>query len=114
MKNCQSITNWGHEHVDHVKAWDERGYRKDVERRTVDWDTYHEHIKRYDNGVKYRLCLRPQWTSADVALLEEDDSEDEACRDHLRELKGEFREYAPLMNRMVSSVIYCFELSAVG
>jgi hypothetical protein len=49
-------------------------------------------------------------TSADIASLEEDDSEDEAYRDHLRELKGEFREYAPLMNRVVSGLLYCFEL----
>lgn len=103
-QHCQSITDWGHEHADHVKAWDERRYRKDNERRGVDWDAYNEHMKWYDDGVKFRVRLRPQWTSADIASLEEDDSEDEAYRASLRELKGEFREYAPLMNRVASEL----------
>ncbi|XBJ06481.1 hypothetical protein VPH35_012135 [Triticum aestivum] len=74
-KNCQSITDWGHEHQEYVKKWDERRYRKDSERRVVHWDTYRErHLKWYDDGVKYRVRLRPQWTEDDIAELEEDDS----------------------------------------
>ncbi|XBH97812.1 hypothetical protein VPH35_127430 [Triticum aestivum] len=109
-KNCQSITDWGHEHQEYVKAWDERRYRKDSERRVVNWNTYRErHLKWYDDGVKYRVRLRPQWTEDDIAELEEDDSEDEAYRGRLRDLEGDFREYAPLMNRVVSGVLICFE-----
>ena len=59
-KNCQSITDWGHEHQAYVKMWDERRYRKDSERRVVNWNTYREHhLKWYDDGVKYRVRLRP-------------------------------------------------------
>ena len=109
-KNCQSITDWGHEHQEYVKMWDERSYRKDSERRVVHWDTYCErHLKWYDDGVKYRVRLRPQWTDDDISELEEDDSEDEAYRGRLRDLEGDFREYAPLMNRVVSGVLICFE-----
>ena len=109
-KNCQSITDWGHEHQEYVKMWDERRYRKDSERRVVHWDTYHErHLKWYDDGVKYCVRLRPQWMEDDIAELEEDDSEDEAYRGRLRDLEGDFREYAPLMNRVVSGVLICFE-----
>ncbi|XBI02588.1 hypothetical protein VPH35_131106 [Triticum aestivum] len=109
-KNCQSITDWQHEHQEYVKMWDERRYRKDSERRVVHWDTYCErHLKWYDDGVKYRVRLRPQWTEDDIAELEEDDSEDEAYRGRLRDLEGDFREYAPVMNRVVSGVLICFE-----
>ena len=105
-KNCQSITDWGYEDKDHMQAWDERRYHKDSERRVVQWDTYHErHLKWYDDGVKYCVRLRPQWTEDDITELEEDDSEDEAYRGRLRDLKGDFREYAPLMNRVVSGVL---------
>ncbi|XBI10041.1 hypothetical protein VPH35_137437 [Triticum aestivum] len=90
-KNCQSITDWGHEHQEYVKAWDERRYRKDGERRVVNWDTYRErHLKWYDDGVKYCVRLRPQWMEDDIAELEEDDSEDEAYRGRLRDLEGAF------------------------
>lgn len=58
----------------------------------------------YDDGVKYRVRLRPQWTAADIASLQEDDSEDEGYHDSIRELKGEFREYAPLMHRAASEL----------
>ena len=50
-KNCQSITDWGHEHADHMKAWEERRHDKDTEGRAVDWDAYAEHMKWYDDGV---------------------------------------------------------------
>ena len=43
--------------------------------------------------------------AGDIASLQEDDSDDEAYNDSIRELKGEFREYAPLMNRVVSCVL---------
>ena len=53
----------------------------------------------YDDGIKFRLRLRPRWTEADMASLqEEEDSEDEAYKRNLREMQGDFREYAPLMN----------------
>jgi hypothetical protein len=59
----------------------------------------------YDDGVKFRLRLRPQWTAADIASLqEEEDSENEAYRRSLRDMQGDFREYAPLMNRVVSFI----------
>ena len=40
-------------------------------------------------------------THISVQGAKEDDSDEEAYRDSLKELKGEFREYAPLMNRVV-------------
>ena len=59
----------------------------------------------YDDGIKFRLRLRPRWTEADMASLqEEEDSEDEAYKRNLREMQGDFREYAPLLNRVVSFV----------
>lgn len=87
-----------------MKAWNERRYRKDGERRGVDWDEYGQHMIWCDDGEKYCVRLRPQWTAADVASLQEDDSEDEAYHDGIRELNGEFREFGPLMHRAASEL----------
>lgn len=66
----------------------------------VDWEAYEEHLKWFDDGIKYRLRLRPQWTAADITSLEEDNPEEEAYNANIRETKGEFREYAPLIKRV--------------
>jgi hypothetical protein len=97
--------DWVKEHETYVKMWDERRFRKDGERSGIDWNVYERHMHWYDDGVKFRLRLRPQWTAANIASLEEEeDSEDEAYRRSLRDMQCDFREYAPLMNRVVSFV----------
>jgi hypothetical protein len=110
-KNNQSISNWGEKHKDRVREWDERTYRKDDEKLVPDADAYEAHMRWYDDNAKFRVRLRPQWTTADIASLEEDDTDEEPYRDSLRDLKGGLRVYAPLVNRVISSpVLHCFEL----
>ena len=101
----QSILDWADEHKSFVTMWDERTFRKDKERSGICWNVYERHMNWYDDGIKFRLRLRPRWTEADMASLqEEEDSEDEAYKRNLRDMQGDFREYAPLMNRVVSFV----------
>ncbi|KAE8817980.1 Strictosidine synthase 1 [Hordeum vulgare] len=47
---------------------------------------------------------REEWTVVDIASLQEDDSDDQAYKGSLRELEGDLREYAPLMNIVASEV----------
>jgi hypothetical protein len=100
----QSIVNWGETHEKYVKEWNEWKCRKDTERRVIDWNEFEDHLRWYDDGTKYRLRLRPQWTTADAEELYDDCSENEAYNESIRELNSGFREYAPLMNRVVSRV----------
>ncbi|KAE8808304.1 Strictosidine synthase 1 [Hordeum vulgare] len=102
----QSIVDWGEIHVKYVQQWNERQGRKDRERRVLDWDDYEAHRLCYDDGNKYCLRLRPQWTTEDIKDLYDDDSDSEAYNDNIRELKGGFREYAPLMNRILNKSIF--------
>jgi hypothetical protein len=102
-KKNQSITDWGEEHKTHVTEWNQRNFRKDGERRVTDWNTYEgEHMRWYDDARKHRLRLRPQWTTEDIAELERDDPEEEAYQTDLRDMHSGFREFAPLINRVVS------------
>ncbi|XBI12105.1 hypothetical protein VPH35_139021 [Triticum aestivum] len=101
----QSILDWADEHKSFVTMWDERTFRKDGETSGICWNVYERHMNWYDDGIKFRLRLRPRWTEADMASLqEEEDSEDEVYKRNLRDMQGDFREYAPLMNRVVSFV----------
>lgn len=100
----RSIIDWGEQHARYVKEWTEWKTRKDVERKVIDWDEYEDHMWWYDDGIKHRLRLRPQRTTADAKELYDDGSENEAYHDNIRELKGRFREYGPLMNRMSSEL----------
>ncbi|KAI5007746.1 hypothetical protein ZWY2020_008794 [Hordeum vulgare] len=61
-------------------------------------------MRCYGDGIKNRLRLRPQWTTADAEELYDDGSENEAYHDNIRELQGGFREYAPLMNIISSEL----------
>ena len=63
----------------------------------------------YDDGIKHRLRLRPQWTTADAEDMFDDASENEAYNESIRELQGGFREYGPLMNTK-----RCFYLFSTG
>ena len=65
----QSITDWEAEHARYVKEWNEWKGRKDTERRVIDWDEYEDHMLWYDDGIKHRLRLRPQWTTTDAEDL---------------------------------------------
>ena len=104
-QTCQKITDWAHHHKDYVKMWRERRYRKERDMAMVDWDEYEEtHLKWFDDGMKYCLRLRPKWTAADITSLEADNPEEEAYNANLRRTQGDFREYAPLLNRVVSCV----------
>ena len=103
-KNCQAIYDYGEEHVAYMQAWGERRYLKDGEKRVVDWDVTVRHMSWYDDDVKYHVRLRPQWAAADIASLSSDDPEEQAYNANIRESLGEFREYALLMNRVVSCV----------
>nr|XP_045087400.1 nucleolin-like [Aegilops tauschii subsp. strangulata] len=58
----------------------------------------------YDDGIKHRLRLRPQWTTADAEDLFDDAPENEAYTESIRQLQGGFREYGPLMNRVSSEL----------
>nr|XP_040245942.1 nucleolin-like [Aegilops tauschii subsp. strangulata] len=75
-----------------------------MERRVIDWDEYEDHMLWYDDGIKHRLRLRPQWTTADSEDLFDDASENEAYNKSIRQLQGGFREYGPLMNRVSSEL----------
>ncbi|KAE8768287.1 Strictosidine synthase 1 [Hordeum vulgare] len=77
-----------------------------VERRVLDWDDNEAHRLWYDDGSKYRLRLRPQWTIEDIEDLYDDGSDNEAYNDNIRELKGGFREYAPLMKIILNNSIF--------
>ena len=100
----QSITDWGDEHKTHVTEWNWWRYQKDGERKVTDWDAYLDrHMKWYDDGQKHRLRLRPRWPTEDIMELERDDPEEEACQTGIRDLHSGFREFAPLINRVVSS-----------
>nr|XP_045090141.1 serine/threonine-protein phosphatase 7 long form homolog [Aegilops tauschii subsp. strangulata] len=102
----QSITDWEAEHARYVKEWNEWKGRKDTERRVIDWDEYEDHMLWYDDGIKHRLRLRSQWTTADAKDLFDDASKNEAYNESIIQLQGGFREYGPLMNR----VVCCFYL----
>ena len=98
----QSITDWGEEHKTHVTEWNRRRYRNDGEREVSDWDAYlGRHMRWYDDGQKHRLRLRPRWTAEDIAELERDDPEEEAYQTGIRDMHSGFREFAPLINRVV-------------
>ena len=94
---------WGEHHKNHVTEWNRRRYRKDVERKVTNWDVYlNRHMKWYDDGQKHHLRLRPQWTAEDIAELERDDPEEEAYQTGIRDMHSGFREFAPLINRVLS------------
>ena len=98
----QSITNWGEEHKIHVTEWNRRRFRKDGERKVTDWDAYlGRHMRWYDDGQKHRLRLRPRWTAEDITKLERDDPEEAAYHTGIRDMHSGFREFAPLINRVV-------------
>ena len=97
----QSITDWEAEHARYVNEWNEWKGRKDTERRVIDRDDYEDHMLWYDDGIKHRLRLRPQWTTADAEDLFDDALENEAYNESIRQLQGGFREYGPLMNIVV-------------
>ena len=100
----QSITNWGEEHKTHVTEWNRWRWRKDVERRVTNWDDYlGRHMRWYDDGQKHRLRLRPRWTAEDIAELEWADPDEQAYQTGIRDMHSGFREFAPLINRVVSS-----------
>ena len=107
-KKNQSITDWGEQHAKYVTEWNQWKTRKDVERRVIDWEEYSDHLLWFDDGIKHRLRLRPQWTTADAESLYDDDSENEAYNDNIRELQGGFREYGPIMNKVVSCFLSFF------
>ena len=69
-----------------------------------DWDGYAQHMRWYDDGQKHRLRLRPRWTTEDIAELEMDAPEEEDYQASIRDMSG-FREFAPLINRVVSCVL---------
>ena len=93
----------GEEQKTHVTEWNRRRYKKDRERKVTDWDAYLErHMKWHNDGQKHRLRLRPRWTEEDIAELERDDPEEEAYQTGIRDMHSGFREFAPLINRVVS------------
>ena len=99
----QSITNWGEEHKTHVTEWNRWRWRKDVERRVTNWDDYlGRHMRWYDDGQKHHLRLRPRWTAEDIAELEWADPDEQAYQTGIRDMHSGFREFAPLINRVVS------------
>ncbi|KAM3261820.1 hypothetical protein ACQJBY_052484 [Aegilops geniculata] len=100
----QSITDWGEQHAKYVTEWNQWKTRKDVERRVIDWEEYSDHLLWFDDGIKHRLRLRPQWTTAYAESLYDDDSENKAYNDSIRELQGGFREYEPITNRVSSKL----------
>ena len=68
----------------------------------IDWNAYEDqHMRWYDDGRKHRIRLRPQWTAEDIAELERDDPEEEAYQTGIRDMHSGFREFAPLINRVV-------------
>ena len=74
-----------------------------MERRVTNWDVYLDrHMKWYDDGQKHHLRLKPRWTAEDIVELERDDPEEEACQTGIRDMHRGFREFAPLINRVVS------------
>ena len=103
-KKNQLITAWGEQHKTFVTEWNRRRWHKDGERRVIDWDDYAQHMRWYDDGQKHRLRLRPRWTTEDIAEPEMDDPEEEAYQGSIRDMSG-FREFSPLINRVVSSSI---------
>jgi hypothetical protein len=98
----QSITDWGDKHKDFVTEWNRRNLLKDGEMRATNWEAYGYHMRWYDDVQKHRLRLRPGWTAEDIAELEEDDPEDDAYQTSIKDMHSEFREFAPLINRVVS------------
>ncbi|KAE8792107.1 hypothetical protein D1007_33259 [Hordeum vulgare] len=72
--------------------------------KVLDWDDYKAHRLWYDDGTKYRRGMRAQWTTEDIEDLYDDGSDNEAYNYSIRELKGRFREFAPLMNRISSKL----------
>ena len=101
-KKNKSITDWGEQHAKYVTEWNQWKTRKDVERRVIDWEEYSDHLLWFDDGIKHRLRLRTQWTTTVAESLCDNDSENEAYNDNIRELQGGFRDYGPIMNRVVS------------
>ena len=88
----QSILDWADEHKSFVTMWDERTFRKDGERSGICWNVYERHMNWYDDGIKFRLHLRPRWTEVDMASLqEEEDSEDEETSEICKVISGSMR-----------------------
>ena len=50
----------------------------------------------------HRLCLRPRWMSEDIAELQRDDPDEQAHQSSIRDMHSGFREFAPLISRVVS------------
>ena len=73
------------------------------ERRVTNRDDYlARHMRWYDDGQKHRLHLRPRWTAEDIAELEWADPDEQAYQTGIRDMHSGFREFAPLINRVVS------------
>ncbi|KAE8773253.1 hypothetical protein D1007_54606 [Hordeum vulgare] len=81
--------------------WRDRRYHEERDVVVVNSEEYKDiHLKWFDDGIKYRLHVRPEWTAADMTPLEVDNPEEEDYNANVRENQGELREYAPLLNRM--------------
>ena len=50
----------------------------------VDWEAYDRYLSWYDDGIKYCVRMRAQWTAADIASVHADDPEDEAIMPNRR------------------------------
>ena len=86
-----------------MTEWNRRRYGKDVERKVTDRDAYLDrHMRWYDDGQKQRLRLRSRWTAKDITELERDDPEEEAYQTGIRDMHRGFREFSPLIIRVVS------------
>ena len=86
-----------------MTEWNRQRYRKDVERKVKDWDAYLDrHMRWYDDGQKNHLRLRPRWMAEDIVELERDDPEEESYQTGIRDMHNGFREFAPLINRVVN------------
>ena len=96
-----------------MMEWNRWRYRTDGEMKVTDCDAYlSRHMKLYDDGQKHRLRLRARWTAEDIAELERDDPEEEAYQTGIRDMHSEFREFAPLINRVSGELNRCiFEAS---
>ena len=83
--------------------WADRENRKETDMVLSTYETVQEYLRWYDDGTKFRLRLRPRWTDKDMLTLNQEDSSEDEYNQIVRNSQGYHREFAPVLDRVVSS-----------
>ena len=97
------IVDWTIKHQEYVDMWADRENRKETDREVSTYESIQEYLRWYADGAKFRLRLRPRWTDKDMLNITKEDSSEDEYNQTVRNSQGYHREFAPVLDRVLSS-----------